>query len=418
MEGTLTQVHNFASSEAYMIKSADLFLYAAEKYDEYFRKHSASRDRLYELCQAIDHVDAAAARQDSIKERDASPVPTTSAAPGGLKRKASEPAEAPAPRPAKSPRRRQVKQENDQDEEQQTTTEGATRQRAEKGNGRAPSPREAAIKAITFWMKKQTVDQMRALISAAGITTTLLSYDAAHNDRTLRDKEKGHKMPSQGWSDNEEFKKAQLQFFLGRAMIEQFDKVTKPNSQADKVYHSGSYQNLWVGKDVNGNSRLVRGMMACPDCSMPTEAEDEFIHNAAYVQGLLKLAADFEVTSTNGVGHFPKYEDPKVGCALTEALEKAALEEDARAEAEMARIPWPEKAKKARASKAANRVSEEPPYRRKHTYGLTSSRAPRTSRTTMQTTVITESSADKRLSRSMLAQEATTLGRSLPCELS
>jgi hypothetical protein len=429
MEGISELPRLAAQSEYLELASKEVAsnMHAFEVSAEAVRKSSPCSDRLQNLVNvyvrdypaefaallAVGHVayekdypnDAAAAKETSVRREQASPErneaekPQEEAAPktaSSKRKRATSKEEAdeeelatkkydtmPPKRPAAtglvsarqtkkaSSKRKRAALKQEADEEQLSDNEDDTRSSRRAPGTRPIERRQAIVRAMAFYMQSFKVDHVKALIHAAGITATLLPWDVAQYEESLQIRTGGKNpkivTPATGWPNEEAFEKAQLHFFLGRALLEQFDlikrerqekeregkpKAKKAKAQGKKVpepdleqitYGHGTFQDLWVGKDVNGNSRLALAMMNWDKCSMHPDPKAKVIdyskprdkngkhalkqkypdsvcvlpHDAAYIRDLLHKAADYECKKTKDRGHC------KVGCVLAQELDRA-----------------------------------------------------------------------------------------------
>lgn len=324
MEDVPSEIRNIPEGAKYV--GFDALLRATEPSPEFLRKHLSQRDRFQECWQEVVAEQMMALKEQGEKEEAActmvtrlrvdvrydSSVHTAQVVPTPEATQSAT--NATSGRQTSKNKVMRPKQGAELPEPKQEGNQGKQKPKRARGRSRIPSARQAAIRTMAKFLSTHSADQLNILIRAANIQATLLQYGTARNDTTLttRDKHGKVRCPADGWRDDDSFELVQLYFFLGRAMVETFDTLT--NTHSGRKYSVGIYQDLMEGKDVNGLSRLARGMMMSDTCSLPHD--ESFVpYNATAIRALLDEVGIFERKKTGGRGFWAER-----GCVVSVAL--------------------------------------------------------------------------------------------------
>jgi hypothetical protein len=323
-EEVSSEIRNIPEGAKYV--GFDALLRAAEPSPQFLRKYSSQRDRFQECCQKVVAEQIMELKEQGEKEEAAFTMVIklrVDVRYGSWEHTAQffPPAEAlqsatitNSVQQVSNNKFIKPKRESKLPEPKQESSRGKQKPKRTKGGSRVPSARQAAIRTMAKFLSAQSAEKLNAFIRAAKIQATLLQYSTARRDKTLQTRDKHGKVrcPADGWKDDESFELVQLYFFLGRAMVETFDTVA--NSNSSRKYSVGMYQDLMEGRDVNGLSRLARGMMMSTTCSLPHD--ESFVpYNTTAIRALLGQVGIFERKETSGRGFWTER-----GCVVSVAL--------------------------------------------------------------------------------------------------
>ena len=173
---------------------------------------------------------------------------------------------------------------------------------------RAPPLRGAVGKVIGKFLAAQSVSELKAFLEDAGIEATLLQYETK-----LRFKDTRGSVHSDGGRWNEQsFERVQLHFFLGRALLEVYDKLNDTPIHSRR-YGVAMYQWLMEKKDVNSLSRLAIAMMESSKCSLPSDERKFVPYSFDAILAVLRKVGSFERDETNDMGF---WKNSTLGCVI------------------------------------------------------------------------------------------------------
>lgn len=178
---------------------------------------------------------------------------------------------------------------------------------------RIPSTeREAVAKVVAKYLGSQTIDQLAALMDDAGIRITFLRHDAIRSNKKLQYKDKHGRILSDAprWTE-ESYKRAQMHFLLGRALVTVYDEM-QGTMERNRRYGPAMYQWLMEKKDVNSLSRLVSAMMEPAARNLPVDGK-MVPFRIESIRTLMRVVRNFELKNDGGKGFWPT-----LGCVVPE----------------------------------------------------------------------------------------------------